>query len=364
MVLDYTCTESVEAGLLIDRFIQKAGLFVLSQPFSFGVVCGRINKKYQGGGFMKVAAIQLNAEFANVAANLQQAEKAISAAAQQGAKIVVLPEFFTSAIGFAPQMLTVAAQNAPVTGWMAEMAARYQCMLGGSYLIFDGAHAYNLFTLALPDGQTFQHKKDLPTQFENCYYTKGDTIHVLSTPIGPVGVALCWEMIRYDTVKRLKGKVQFVLAGSCWWDLPIDAPPEKLPLRQYNQSFAWNTPSTFAKLLGVPVIHANHCGRVTAFRFPAGDAQQTRQLVGAAQIVNGDGTVLARKGFEQGSGVITAEISPAVVQLSHPLEQLPAHYWIPDLPPSYLHAWQTLNVQGQAYYETTARPYYKKHDTK
>ena len=310
---------------------------------------------------MKVAALQLNAEFANVATNLQQAEKAISAAARQGAQVVVLPEFFTSAIGFAPQMLTVAAQNAPVTEWMSAMAARYQCMVSGSYLVFDGLDAYNLFTLALPGGEMFHHKKDLPTQFENCYYTKGDTIHILPTPIGPVGVALCWEMIRYDTVKRLKDKVQFVLAGSCWWGLPIDAPAERQPLRQYNQSLALNTPVTFAKLLGVPVIHANHCGKVTALRFPAGDAQQTRQLVGAAQIVNGDGTVLARRGFEQGSGMVTAEILPAAVQLSHSLEQLPDRYWIPDLPPSYLHAWQTLNAQGQAYYKTTAQPYYKAH---
>ena len=313
---------------------------------------------------MKVAAIQLNAEFADVPANLRQAEQMISVAARQGAEVVVLPEFFTSAIGFAPQMLTVAAQNAPVAAWMSVMAARYQCLVGGSYLVFDGVQAYNLFTLALPNGQLFEHKKDLPTQFENCYYTKGDKIHILTTSIGPVGVALCWEMIRYDTVKRLKGKVHFVLAGSCWWDLPIDAPAERLPLRQYNQSLALNTPVTFAKLLGVPVIHANHCGMVTALRFPAGDAQQTRQLVGAAQIVSGDGTVFARREFAEGGGVVTAEILPVATQINPPKENLPARYWIPDLPPSYLHAWQTLNAQGQAYYETTAQPYYKAHYTR
>ena len=234
-------------------------------------------------------------------------------------------------------------------------------MLGGSYLVFDGVHAYNLFTLALPCGEMFYHKKDLPTQFENCYYTKGDTVHVLPTLIGPVGVALCWEMIRYDTVRRLKGKVQFILAGSCWWGLPLDAPAERQPLRQYNQSLALNTPVTFAKLLGVPVIHANHCGKVAALRFPAGNAQQIRQLVGAAQIVDGNGTVLARRGFEERRGIVTAEIQPATVRLNIPLEQLPDRYWIPDLPPSYLHAWQTLNAQGQVYYETTAQPYYKAH---
>ena len=339
--------------------ILKAGLFCFEPAFYFTLSCGKIDKIAGRGGFTKVAAIQLNADFADVTANLRQAERRISEAARQGAALAILPEFFTSAIGFAPQMLTVAAQNAPVTGWMTQMAARYRCMVGGSYLVFDGANAYNLFTLALPDGQTFQHKKDLPTQFENCYYTKGDTVNILPTPFGPVGVALCWEMIRYDTVKRLKDKVQFVLAGSCWWDLPLDAPAERQPLRQYNQSLALNAPVTLATLLGVPVIHANHCGRVTALRFPAADQQQTRQLVGAAQVIGGDGTVLVRRGFEKGAGIVTAEILPAAELLAQAGKWPPDRYWIPDLPPSYLNAWHTLNAQGQAYYEATTLPYYK-----
>lgn len=38
--------------------------------------------------------------------------------------------------------------------------------------------------MIFPDGKVFTHKKDIPTQFENCYYTRGDTDHILHTPMG------------------------------------------------------------------------------------------------------------------------------------------------------------------------------------
>jgi N-carbamoylputrescine amidase len=39
---------------------------------------------------------------------------------------------------------------------------------------------------------------------------------MLSTPIGPVGVVLCWEFIRSKAAKRLLNKVGMVVGGSCW----------------------------------------------------------------------------------------------------------------------------------------------------
>ena len=203
-----------------------------------------------------------------------------------------------------------------------------------------------------------QHKKDIPTQFENCYYTNGDENNVLITPIGNFGVALCWEMIRYETLKRIAGKADLVLSGSCWWDLPIDAPSEKESLRQYNQNLALETPITLAKLSGIPVIHANHCGKVTALNFPKADKMQTRQFVGAAQIADGSGHVLARKHFWEGGGFVISDISWDTAYRKR-ASDFPSKYWIPDLPDSYVHAWETVNPQGKHYYDTVVLPYYK-----
>ena len=307
---------------------------------------------------IKIAAIQLNCDFADVKNNLSKAENFIRQAAAQKCELALLPEFFVSAIGFSPKMNDVALQGTSVRCALKTLSQELGIIIGGSFLILENGECYNTFDLVFPGGAIFSHKKDIPTQFENCYYTGGDTEHILHTPIGNVGVALCWEMIRADTLKRLIGKADFILAGSCWWDLPIDAPAEREPLRQYNQSLALETPCVFAKRLHTPVVHANHCGRVTAYRFPSNDVRQTRQLVGATQIVDCNGGVIQRKHFYEGEGIIIADI---VTSTSTP-DWVPVEYtdyWIPDLPQSYQTAWQQLNPLGKLYYENTVRPFYR-----
>lgn len=310
---------------------------------------------------MKIASIQLNAEFADVASNLAQCESYIRQASLAGAELVILPEFFSSAMGFSAQMLDVARQNKNVPNWLNQLTDKFKIIIGGSYISFDGENAFNLFQLAFPGGKIYEHKKDIPTQFENCYYTAGDDNNVLVTPIGNFGVALCWEMIRYDTLKRIAGKVDIILSGSCWWDLPIEAPAERESLRQYNQGLAYEVPVTFAKLSGVPIVHANHCGIVTAYNFPDADKLQTRQFVGAAQIVDGSGQVLARRNFFEGGGFVIADIFwNTTCQKTEKI--FPDKYWIPDLPDSYIQAWDTINPKGKHYYNAVALPYYKKAD--
>jgi len=56
--------------------------------------------------------------------------------------------------------------------------------------------------------------------WENCYYKGGHDDGVLDTPAGRVGVALCWELVRIQTLRRSIDKVDLVAGGSCWWDLP------------------------------------------------------------------------------------------------------------------------------------------------
>lgn len=307
---------------------------------------------------MKIAAIQLNADFANVKSNLIKSEDYIRQSVLAGAELVLLPEFFTSAIGFSKQMLDVAIQNCKVLQLLKQWAAVYKVIIGGSYIAFDGEDAFNLFSLVFPDGEVFEHRKDIPTQFENCYYTNGDENNVLVTPIGNFGVAMCWEMIRYDTIKRITGKIDLVLSGSCWWDLPVDAPPEREALRQYNQNLACETPVTLAKLLGVSVVHANHCGKVAAFNFPNTDKMQTRQYVGAAQIVDGNAHVLARKQYFEGGGFVISDLSWDTADRKM-ANGLPDKYWVPNLPDSYIRAWETVNPQAKRYYNSVTLPYYK-----
>ncbi len=102
--------------------------------------------------------------------------------------------------------------------------------------------------------------------WENCYYKGGYDDGVLDTPAGKVGVALCWELVRTRTLRRLIDKVDLVVGGSCWWDLPDNFVGEEADAaRADNLNRLKETPSQFAKILGVPVVHASHAGEFDGF---------------------------------------------------------------------------------------------------
>ena len=56
---------------------------------------------------MKVAAVQIEAALANVEENVQRAKEMADQAFSEGCKMVILPEFFTSAVAFHPDMSEV-----------------------------------------------------------------------------------------------------------------------------------------------------------------------------------------------------------------------------------------------------------------
>src|SRR4051794_33024460 len=53
---------------------------------------------------IRVAAVQMTAELANIDANLEQAERLTHLAFEHGARWVILPEFFASGLAFHPDM--------------------------------------------------------------------------------------------------------------------------------------------------------------------------------------------------------------------------------------------------------------------
>src|SRR5262249_56616867 len=97
---------------------------------------------------------------------------------------------------------------------LRKLAREHNGVVGGSFLAKSGRDCFNSFLLVFPNGQYYRHDKDLPTMWEKSYYIGGSDEGVLATPAGPVGAALCWELIRSQTARRLVGKVNFVVGGS------------------------------------------------------------------------------------------------------------------------------------------------------
>ena len=302
---------------------------------------------------IRVAAVQMTAELGNVDANLASAERLVRVAFDRGADWVILPELFSSGNAFHPDM---AAATRAIDGQPAkllrDLARQGNATVGGSFLAWREGNIYNSFVLALPGGSMHRHDKDYPTFWENCYYIGGNDDGVLPTPQGDVGAVLCWEFIRSRTAARLKGKVGMVVGGSGWWSMPPDNPASKM-----NLEIMKTTPSRFARMLGVPVVHAAQAGNFVGQSWPdQGDTYPSHYL-GEAQIVDGKGCVLARMSREEGEGVITADISFG--SIADEPEAIPDRYWIAEFPEAIYRRWKDALNTGHQYYLSTTLPYVK-----
>jgi hypothetical protein len=171
-----------------------------------------------------------------------------------------------------------------------------------------------------------------------------------------VGAALCWELIRSRTASRLLGRVELVVGGCCWWDLP-DAlvGPEMDALRARNLEILTATPGTLARMLGVPVVYASHAGEFEGLMPGAPDQPYRSRWLGETQIVDARGEILARRDRRQGEGLVFANVTPGRVAGAQ--IPIPDRFWIPDLPELLLQSWKDQNQFGRDYYERVTLPH-------
>src|SRR3954449_6776042 len=178
---------------------------------------------------MRAAAVPLETRLADVAANLAACERLGTAAAGAGADWIALPEFFTTGVAFDERLRDAAlAPDGAATQLLQSLATRHGATVGGSFLCRDSdGEVRNAYLLVGPDGEIRgRHDKDLPTMWENAFYVGGapDDDGVIEVDDVTAGVAVCWELMRSQTARRLRGRVDVVTGGSCWWSVP-DWPP-------------------------------------------------------------------------------------------------------------------------------------------
>jgi len=308
---------------------------------------------------IRVAALQMTPKLGDAEANLQQAEQLIRQAQQRGAEWIVLPEMFTSAAAFHPDILRAIR---PIDGRPAQMMRRLArqggSVIGGSFLASHEGEVHNSFLLLFPDGRALRHDKDQPTYWENCFYRGGGDDGVLSTPLGGVGSALCWELIRSRTMRRLRGRVRMVLGASCWWTLSDDVDSDN-PLRSDNLQMLREAPVHCARMLGVPVVHSSHAGPFNGFFSPdLPDVPYDSRYLGETVVVDAAGGILARRGATEGAGVVVADID--LPTRPNPSRGIPDRFWIPEkMPEPWKDSWKRWLDSGSHYYETVTRPYLK-----
>lgn len=308
---------------------------------------------------LDVAAVQLEATVGDVEDNLERAESLARTALEDGADLVALPEFFTSRCVLDDRVWdAVVPQDNAAVELLESLAGEYDATVGGSLLMERDGDVFNTYCLATPDGALQTHDKDVPTMWENAFYVGGGDDGVVETPAGTAGLAVCWELIRHRTIDRLAGRIQYAITGNHWWTLPENWPGvDRLfgPIAQYNRYLSENAPVEFARELGVPVVHASHCGAFDGryLLYPGDDRglPYRSRFVGETQVVAADGTVLARRPMAEGPGVVSATIDVPAGPPTGRRSSADGEFWLPELTRFHRLYWHHQNACGRSYYD-------------
>lgn len=300
---------------------------------------------------LRIAAVQLAAVVGDVRANLRACEALADQAAASGAEWIVLPEFFPTGMAYDRRLHDLAMPTGgEATQLMHDSARRHGAFVGGSFLCRDDdGEVRNAFMLVSPAGEVVgRHDKDLPTMWENCFYTGGRDAGIFELEDGPaVGAAMCWELIRSQTARRLSGNVDLVIGGSCWWSVPA-WPPKTLTsgMERRNELNATRAAARLARLVGAPVAHAAHCGAIEC-PMPWAPLSYRGRTEGGAAIYDADGHALAFRAAGEGPGVVVADVE---IGRRTPAEAPPDDFWLVDRGAVPSLAWRYQRLHGRAEY--------------
>ena len=250
------------------------------------------------GNVFKVAAIQM-ASGPNVMGNLNEARRLIAKAAEQGARLVVLPEFF-AIMGMAEQdKIAIREQpgQGPIQSFLSETARQHGIWLvGGSIPLVASAPGKVLNSCLVFDEQGEQvarydkiHLFNL--ELGNERYDEARTIEpgnqvvVVDSPFGRIGLAVCYDL-RFPELFRAMHGVDIIVLPAAFTETTGKMHWEVLVRARAVENLAY-------------VIAAAQGGYHV----------NGRETHGNSMIVDPWGRVLDR--LPRGSGVVLAEVDPS-----------------------------------------------------
>ncbi|MBC7779636.1 MAG: carbon-nitrogen hydrolase family protein [Proteobacteria bacterium] len=250
------------------------------------------------GGSFKAAAIQ-TVSGPDVSANLAACATLIAEAAQSGAKLIGLPEYF-GIIGMRDRDkvdVREALGDGPIQHFLAETARRHKVWLvGGSVpLVCDSPDKVWNASLVYDDGGNLVARYDKIHLFgfdngrekysEERTIAHGAQVVTVDSPFGRIGLSICYDL-RFPELYRAFGDVDLIFVPSAFTETTGAAHWETLLRARAIENLAY----VVAPAQGG--VHPNG-----------------RETHGNSMIIDPWGTILARRAKEP--GVVIAEIDPA-----------------------------------------------------
>ncbi len=177
---------------------------------------------------VKVAGIQM-ASSPSVSSNLVEAQRLIKLAAEDGAKIVVLPEYFCIMGIKDTDKVKVREEegDGPIQRFLSKMAKKHKILLiGGTVpLVSKSANKVRNSCLVYNDKgkQIARYDKihlfglDLATEHyhEENTIEAGNEVIVVETPYGKIGLSTCYDL-RFPELYRAMGEVDMIVVPSAF----------------------------------------------------------------------------------------------------------------------------------------------------
>ena len=246
---------------------------------------------------IKMAAIQM-ASGPYVSANLSEAERLIEIAANQGAQLVVLPEYFAIMGLKDTDKVSVREEegHGQIQDFLSKTAKKHKIwLIGGSIplassspnkvrnscLVYDDkgkqvARYDKIHLFGLDLGNEHYHEE---TTIE-----PGNTIKVVETPFGKIGLSICYDL-RFPELYRAMGEVNIIVVPSAFTDTTGKAHWETLVRARAIENLCY---------VVAPAQGGYHISG--------------RETHGNSMIVDPWGVVLDR--LPRGSGVVMATMNP------------------------------------------------------
>jgi len=232
--------------------------------------------------------------------------------------------------------------------WLQQTAKRLRIYLGFSFLEAVGEDFYNSFVLAGPDGNLLGRvRKNPPASVEAYFYRGGDDHHFIDTPLGRMGVSICYENLLYDQLCQLRNaQIDLLLSPAA-----AGRPKPLIPgdVKRFEKMLIGGR-AILAKALGVPVITANRTGALET-ELPGGLPYLKSSFPGLSSITDSDGTIKAELGDEEET--IVADVTLGAPRpTTHP--KCYGRMWAVPVP-WYAFIWPLTQKMGIKDYHTNPR---------
>ena len=181
-----------------------------------------------GAGIVKIAGIQM-ASGPNVSANLSEAERLIKIAAEQGAKLIVLPEYF-AIMGIKDTDKVKAGEkegNGPIQQFLSSTAKKRDVWIVAGSIPLESEtkdKVYNACMVYDNKGKQIARYNKIhlfglnlgnENYHEEATIVPGNQVVTVDSPFGKIGLSICYDL-RFPELYRAMGEVDLILVPAAF----------------------------------------------------------------------------------------------------------------------------------------------------